>query len=76
MKATVYSTPSCVWCDKVVKILKDEDIEVEKLDVASDPNHLKEMLRVSNKQKTVPQVVIDGEFIGGFTETERFLNHL
>jgi len=76
MKATVYSTSSCVWCNNVVKILEDKDIEVEKIDVGADPNQLKEMLKVSNKQKTVPQVVIDGEFIGGFTETERFLNHL
>ena len=25
---------------------------------------------------TVPQVVIDDKFIGGYTEVERFINHL
>ena len=24
--------------------------------------------------RTVPQVVIDGKYIGGYTETERYLN--
>ena len=25
---------------------------------------------------TVPQVVIDGKFVGGYTEVERFINRL
>ena len=28
------------------------------------------------KVNTVPQVIIDGEYVGGFTETERYLNML
>jgi len=76
MKAVVFSTTKCVWCDKVVRLLEDSEITVDKVDVAQDPNQLKEMLKISNKAKTVPQVVIDGNFIGGYTEVERFLNHL
>ena len=26
------------------------------------------------KVNTVPQVIIDGEYVGGFTETERWIN--
>jgi glutaredoxin 3 len=76
MKAVVFSTTKCVWCDKVIRLLEDSEITVDKIDVAQDPQQLKEMLKVSNKAKTVPQVVIDGNFIGGYTEVERFLNHL
>jgi len=28
------------------------------------------------KVTTVPQVIIDGKYIGGYTEVERFLNRL
>ena len=28
------------------------------------------------KVVTVPQVIIDGNFIGGYTEVERFINRL
>ena len=76
MKATVYSTSSCVWCDKVVSLLEKEGVEVDKIDVGKDPNELKEMLKVSDNAKTVPQVVIDGNFIGGYTEVERFIKRL
>ena len=29
---------------------------------------------VGQKVNTVPQVIIDGVYIGGFTETERYIN--
>ena len=36
---------------------------------------IKEMNKTCGKKlNTVPQVVIDGEHIGGFTETERYIN--
>ena len=31
---------------------------------------------VGQKVSTVPQVIIDNEYVGGFTEVERFLNRL
>ena len=35
------------------------------------------MLEIAGKDaRTVPQVVIDGKYIGGYTETERFLGGL
>ena len=47
-----------------------------KVDV-SEPENLDEMLKIAGEDaKTVPQVVIDGEHIGGYTETERFLSAL
>ena len=36
---------------------------------------IEEMNKTCGKKlNTVPQVVIDGEHIGGFTETERYIN--
>ncbi len=72
MKAIVYGTPRCSWCDKVKHMLEDTKIAVEKLDVTESDN-LDNMLEVAGNVKTVPQVVIDGKYIGGYTETERYL---
>ena len=72
MKAIVYGTPRCSWCDKVKQLLEDIKIPVEKLDV-TDSDNLDNMLEAAGNVKTVPQVVIDGKYIGGYTETERFL---
>ena len=77
MKATVYGTPRCSWCDRVSKMLGENEIEVEKIDVSESKENLKLMKKVAGKTTTtVPQVIIDGKFVGGYTEVERFINRL
>ena len=73
MKAIVYGSKSCVWCDRVSHMLEDCEVEIEKLDITESNNM--EMMKeaAGEKARTVPQVVIDGKYIGGFGETERFL---
>ena len=77
MKATVYGTPRCSWCDRVSKMLNENEIEVEKIDVSESKENFKLMKNVAGKTTTtVPQVIIDGKFVGGYTEVERFINRL
>ena len=77
MEAKMYSTPRCSWCDRVVKMLEEHGVIVEKIDVSGDKTLLKEMQKAAGKKvTTVPQVIIDGNFIGGYTEVERFINRL
>ena len=77
MKAIMYGTPKCLWCDRVTKMLNNSEIEVEKIDVSESKENLKSMKGVAGKNTTtVPQVVIDGNFVGGYTEVERFINRL
>jgi len=77
MKAIMYGTPKCLWCDRVTKMLNNSEIEVEKIDVSESKENLKLMKGVAGKSvTTVPQVVIDGKFVGGYTEVERFINRL
>jgi len=77
MEAKVYSTPRCGWCDRVVKILEQKEITVDKIDVSQGKEFIKEMQEAAgDKVTTVPQVVINGEYVGGFTETERYLNRI
>ena len=77
MKAIVYGTSKCSWCDKVANMLGDNEIEVEKIDVSESKEHFQSMKKAAGKNATtVPQVVIDGKFVGGYTEVERFINRL
>ena len=109
MKAIVYGTPRCSWCDRVTEMLGENEIEVEKIDVSESKassqhridniiknfdgyeyylyfdssstawpkQNLKSMKKVAGKTTTtVPQVIIDGNFVGGYTEVERFINRL
>jgi len=77
MKAKLYGTPKCSWCNRVSKMLGENEIEVEKIDVSGNKVLIKEMQKAAGKKViTVPQVIIDGNFIGGYTEVERFINRL
>ena len=73
MKAIVYGSKKCVWCDRVTHVLEECEVEVEKLDIA-ESNNLEKMREAAGQEaRTVPQVVVDGKYIGGYTEIERFL---
>ena len=66
-----------MWCDRVAKMLEDIGTTVEKIDVSGSKDLLKEMQKAAGeKVTTVPQVIIDGKYIGGFTEVERYLNRI
>ena len=76
MEAIVFSTPKCSWCDKVARILIDAEVEVNKIDITKSRENYDLMTDFAGNVRTVPQVVIDGKYIGGYTEIERFLNNL
>jgi glutaredoxin len=76
MFAVVYGTKRCNFCTLVVNALEKEGATVEKKDV-SEPNNLIEMREAAGENaRTVPQVVIDGKYIGGYTEVDRYLRSL
>ena len=76
MNATVYGSKMCHFCTLVVNALEKEGATVEKKDV-SEPNILLEMREAAGADaRTVPQVVIDGKYIGGYTEVDRYLRSL
>ena len=74
MDAVVYGTEDCGWCEQVVRSLKKHTTSITKVDVREADN-LAEMKNFAGEDaRSVPQVVIDGKYIGGYTETERYLN--
>tara|TARA_R100000742_G_C4271698_1_gene90710 strand:+ start:838 stop:1137 length:300 start_codon:yes stop_codon:yes gene_type:complete len=67
MKVEIYSKDHCPFCDKAIALakMKDMDLTVKKLSV--DFN-LHDLLEVAPNARTFPQIFIDGENIGGYTE--------
>ena len=75
MKAVVYSGPNCVWCDRVMQALDATHLEVEKK-MISDKGVMDEINEIMGKPiRTVPQVVIGGNHIGGYADVEEFLKN-
>ena len=67
-RVKVYSTAVCPICEKTKALLSKWGIPYEESRVDQDKSALKEMLEVSNRARNVPQITIDGRWIGGFDE--------
>ncbi len=64
----VYSTAICPICDKTKSLLNKWGIHYDEVRVDQDSAALREFSQVTNGARTVPQITIDGNWIGGFSE--------
>lgn len=63
----VYTTDYCGYCVSAKSLLKSKNIPFEEIDVSKDQALRLEIARRSGR-RTVPQIFIDDESIGGFME--------
>lgn len=62
---TVYSGPSCPYCQRAKMLLQKKGVAFEDIDVKADPAKRDEMLTKSNGKQSIPQIFINGQHIGG-----------
>lgn len=67
-RVTVYSTGTCPICVKAKAALEKWSIPYKEVRIDHEQAALREFSRVTNGARTVPQIVIDGRCIGGFSE--------
>lgn len=66
-RVEVYTTPSCPFCLHAKRLLEARGIPFDEVDVAGDPQVRADVMRRSGR-RTVPQIFIDGNSIGGYDE--------
>jgi len=64
-RVTVYSTPTCTFCNKLKRYFNKHGIKYTDIDVSRNQQAAMEMARKSG-QRGVPQTEIDGQIIVGF----------
>lgn len=67
-RVKIYSTGVCPLCQKAKALLQKWNVPFEEIRVDTDRARLAEFARVTHGARTVPQILIDGKCIGGFTE--------
>jgi len=67
-RVTVYSTAHCSFCSMAKAKLEQWGISFDEVRIDRDPAGMKQFAKVTNGARTVPQIVIDGKPIGGFSE--------
>lgn len=67
MKAIVWSKYHCPYCDQAKALLTHKGIEFEERKIG-DGYTREDLLEAVPTARTVPQIFLDGELVGGFTE--------
>lgn len=68
----VWSKDSCPFCHRATALLESKGIAFELRKLGKDWTK-DQLLESVPSARTVPQIVIDGESIGGFTELHKLL---
>ena len=63
----IYSRDGCVYCDMAVALAKKKNMEMSVLKLGTDYS-VEEFQAKFIYAKTVPQIVLDGEHIGGYQD--------
>ena len=67
-RVTVYSAANCAFCTRAKAMLEKWDIDYDEVRIDGDNAAMKQFIEATNGARTVPQIVVDGKPIGGFTE--------
>ena len=73
MKAIVWSKYHCPYCDQAKALLSQKGIPFEERKIG-DGYTKEDLLEAVPSARTVPQIFLDDQLVGGFTELKAHLN--
>jgi glutaredoxin len=72
MKVVIWSKYHCPYCDQAKALLTQRNIQFEERKIG-DGYTKEDLLEAVPTARTVPQIFIDEQLIGGFTELKQHL---
>ena len=61
----IYTGPLCIFCDWAKALLEKKGVPFKEIYIGDDPSKMEEMIKKANGMRTVPQIFIGGQHIGG-----------
>lgn len=78
MKVTIYGKTDCTYCSKAIFLTRLRKIEPEYKTITEDATYQEMMDAIPDELKasvrTVPQIFVDGKYIGGYDDYDKFLS--
>ena len=72
MQIDIYTSPLCGFCTIAKNLLIKKGLDFNEYDVLKDPSLKPVMIERANGSKTVPQIFINEQHIGGCEQLFRF----
>ena len=63
----VYSGNNCPWCVRAKALLESKGLDYEEINISTQTHRAEEMVQRSGR-RSIPQIFINREHIGGFDE--------
>jgi len=70
-KVIIYTGDLCIHCNWAIDLLNKKNIQFTEYNVAKDLSKREEMLKKSNGARTIPQIFIGDQHIGGNDELQK-----
>ena len=64
----IYTANYCPYCKKAKDLLQRKNVSFKEIDITDDAAGRAEAMQRSGGRKTVPQIFINGESVGGFDD--------
>lgn len=71
--AEVWSQPNCTYCTQAKALLAKAGIQYKEYVIGIDGYSKKDLIDRVPNARTVPQIFLDGQYVGGFTELRKLL---
>jgi glutaredoxin 3 len=72
----IYGTKVCPYCVQAKKLVGGKDWELKEYKVDERDELREEMIsRAGKPVRTVPQIFVNGSYVGGYTDFVDFLDH-
>ena len=67
MEIEIFTGPNCSYCEAAKRLLRERRLSFTECEISA-PEAMAEFQRRLPRQKSLPQIFIDGEHIGGFED--------
>ena len=64
----MYTGPMCNFCEAAKRLFSRNNIKYKEIDISTKDGLRDEMIKKSNRKRTIPQIFFDEKHIGGYVE--------
>ena len=68
-KVEIYSKTTCTYCDHAKQLFDEKSVTYTEIRIDQDPSKIDEMLKRCDGRRSVPQILINDQAIGGFEKS-------
>jgi glutaredoxin len=70
----VYTIDNCSYCSAAKSLLAKKNLSFKEINITGDDAQREQLIK-KTAHRTMPQIFIDGQFVGGYTELKEYLEH-